>query len=175
MPRRQWTWVFCLRAAIRKPALSLPKRSRDSLGFGEVGIVRYWYKACPRCCGDLQMQQEIEERRVPVILFTKGGGLWLEEMAETGCDAVGVDWTVDLGEARRRIGKKVALQGNMDPCALYASSLRVRQEVSDLLAAYGAGSGHVFNLGHGIHPSVDPEKVAVLVEAVHELSAPYHS
>jgi uroporphyrinogen decarboxylase len=120
------------------------------------------------------LQQENEDRRVPVILFTKGGGLWLEEMAETGCDAVGVDWTVDLGEARRRIGKKVALQGNMDPCALYASSLRVRQEVSDLLAAYGAGSGHVFNLGHGIHPSVDPEKVAVLVEAVHELSVPYH-
>jgi uroporphyrinogen decarboxylase len=118
--------------------------------------------------------RENEGRRVPVILFTKGGGLWLEAMAKTGCDALGLDWTVDLAKARARVGKKVALQGNMDPYVLYASNARVRQEASDILKDYGAGSGHIFNLGHGIHPTVDPEKVSVLVNSVHELSKPYH-
>ncbi|MGR6035056.1 MAG: uroporphyrinogen decarboxylase [Candidatus Nitrosoglobus sp.] len=118
--------------------------------------------------------RENEGRRVPVILFTKGGGLWLEAMAETGCDALGLDWTVDLAKARVRVGKKVALQGNMDPYVLYASNARVRQEASDILKDYGTGSGHIFNLGHGIHPTVDPEKVSVLVNSVHELSKPYH-
>lgn len=121
------------------------------------------------------LTREKEGRRVPVILFTKGGGLWLEKMAEVGCDALGVDWTVDLAKARMRVGKQVALQGNMDPCVLYASSARVRQEASEIIKAYGAGSGHVFNLGHGIHPTVKPEKVAALVDAVHELSVPYHN
>ncbi|ABA59450.1 Uroporphyrinogen decarboxylase HemE [Nitrosococcus oceani ATCC 19707] len=119
--------------------------------------------------------RENEGRQVPVILFTKGGGLWLETMAGTGCDALGVDWTVDLAKARMQVGKQVALQGNMDPCVLYASSERVRQEASEIIKAYGAGSGHVFNLGHGIHPTVMPEKVAALVDAVHELSVPYHT
>jgi uroporphyrinogen decarboxylase len=119
--------------------------------------------------------RENEGRQVPVILFTKGGGLWLETMARTGCDALGLDWTVDLANARARVGEQVALQGNMDPCVLYAPSARVRQEVSEILKAYGAGSGHVFNLGHGIHPTVDPEKVAVLADSVHELSEPYHT
>jgi uroporphyrinogen decarboxylase len=118
--------------------------------------------------------RENEGRRVPVILFTKGGGLWLEAMAKAGCDALGLDWTVDLAKARARVGKQVALQGNMDPCVLYASNTRVRQEVGEILKAYGTGSGHIFNLGHGIHPTVDPEKVAVLVDTVHELSKPYH-
>ncbi len=118
--------------------------------------------------------REHEGRRVPVILFTKGGGGWLELMADSGCDALGVDWTLDLGEARRRVGDRVALQGNMDPCALYASPERIRAEVQTVLDSYGAGPGHVFNLGHGIHPHVDPERVGVFIDAVHELSAPYH-
>ncbi len=121
------------------------------------------------------LTREAEGRRVPVILFTKGGGAWLEGMAETGCDALGVDWTLDLAEARSRVGERVALQGNLDPCVLYAPPERIRDEVARVLASYGSGSGHVFNLGHGIHPDVDPEHAGVMVEAVHELSAAYHS
>ena len=97
---------------------------------------------------------------VPVILFTKGGGMWLEQLAETGCDALGVDWTVDLADARRRVGDRVALQGNMDPSALYASPERVRAEVATVLESFGHGSGHVFNLGHGIHPPSTPSTSA---------------
>ncbi|KPK73958.1 MAG: uroporphyrinogen decarboxylase [Acidithiobacillales bacterium SM23_46] len=111
---------------------------------------------------------------VPIILFTKNGGAWIEAMAETGCDALGLDWTIDIGEARRRVGTHVALQGNMDPSVLYASPARIRTEVAAVLAAYGEGSGHVFNLGHGIHPQIDPEHVSACVDAVHELSVPYH-
>jgi len=118
--------------------------------------------------------REAEGRRVPVILFTKGGAAWLEAMAATGCDALGVDWTVELREARARVGDRVALQGNMDPCILYASAQRIRQEVASVLGSFGNGPGHVFNLGHGIHPNIDPEHAAVLVEAVHELSPAYH-
>jgi len=120
------------------------------------------------------LKREAEGRKVPVVLFTKGGGLWLEAMAEAGADALGLDWTVDIGAARARVGDKVALQGNMDPCVLYASPERIRTEVAAILAAYGQGSGHVFNLGHGIHQHVDPERAAAFVEAVHQLSAPYH-
>ncbi len=120
------------------------------------------------------LTREHEGRRVPVILFTKNGGQWLETMADSGADALGIDWTTDLGDARVRIGHKVALQGNMDPSMLYASAERIRQEVGTILASYGQGSGLVFNLGHGIHQHVDPEKVAVVVNAVHELSRPYH-
>jgi uroporphyrinogen decarboxylase len=109
-----------------------------------------------------------------VILFTKGGGQWLEAMAETGADALGLDWTTDLDEARRRVGDKVALQGNMDPTVLYASPERIRQEVATVLESYGSGSGHIFNLGHGIHQHVNPEHAGAFVEAVHELSAKYH-
>lgn len=111
---------------------------------------------------------------VPVIVFTKGGGLWIEEIAATGCAGVGLDWTIDLGAARARTDDSVALQGNMDPCMLYASHEHIRDEVSRILQSYGRGSGHVFNLGHGIHPAVDPEHLGVLVDAVHELSRPYH-
>ena len=118
--------------------------------------------------------KESEGRRVPAVLFTKGGAGWLEELAGTGCDALGVDWTVDLAEVRRRVGHRVAIQGNMDPCVLYASPGRVREEVGRILESYGPGPGHVFNLGHGIHPDVDPEGVAAMVEAVHDLSRPYH-
>lgn len=120
------------------------------------------------------LQRHQEERTVPVVLFTKGGGAWLEAMAATGCDALGIDWTVELSDARRRVGRQVALQGNLDPCVLYAPAARIRQEVATLLADFGAGSGHIFNLGHGIHPLIDPDHVAIMVEAVHELSVPYH-
>lgn len=120
------------------------------------------------------LKRESEGRRVPVVLFTKGGGAWLEVMADTGCDALGVDWTTDLSDARSRVGDRVALQGNMDPCVLYASPERIRAEVATILASYGYGSGHVFNLGHGIHQHVDPENARVFVEAVHELSPQYH-
>ena len=113
-------------------------------------------------------------RAVPVVLFTKGGGGWLESIAHSGCDAVGLDWTVDLGEARARIGARAALQGNLDPTTLLASPTRIREEVQRVLAEYGAGPGHVFNLGHGITPNVDPEHVRACVEAVHEFSPTYH-
>lgn len=120
------------------------------------------------------LTREHEGRRVPVILFTKNGGQWLEAMAATGCDALGIDWTTDLADARRRVGDKVALQGNMDPSVLYASPARIRTEVETILASYGSGSGHVFNLGHGIHQHVNPDRAAAFVEAVHELSLHYH-
>ena len=120
------------------------------------------------------LTREHEGRRVPVILFTKNGGQWLEAMAATGCDALGIDWTTDLGDARMRVGNSVALQGNMDPSVLYASAERIRHEVGTILESYGNGSGHVFNLGHGIHQHADPERVAVVVDAVHDLSRPYH-
>ncbi len=121
------------------------------------------------------LQREADGRKVPVILFTKGGGQWLEAMAATGCDALGLDWTINIDEARARVGDRVALQGNMDPSTLYATPERIRDEVATILKAYGTGSGHVFNLGHGIHQHVDPECARVFIEAVHELSAPYHS
>ena len=118
--------------------------------------------------------REREGRVVPCILFTKQGGLWLEEIAAAGCQCVGLDWSVEIGTARSRIGAKVALQGNMDPSVLYASPKVIRREVAAILHSFGSGSGHVFNLGHGITPQVDPEHVAVFVDAVHELSAPFH-
>jgi uroporphyrinogen decarboxylase len=120
------------------------------------------------------LTREAEGRRVPVILFTKNGGQWLDRMAATGCDALGVDWTTDLADARRAVADRVALQGNMDPCVLYASPERIRTEVAAVLASYGHGGGHVFNLGHGIHPDVNPEHAGAMVAAVHELSRPYH-
>jgi uroporphyrinogen decarboxylase len=118
--------------------------------------------------------RENEGRRVPVILFTKNGGPWLEQIAASGADAVGLDWTVDIGAARRRIGARVALQGNMDPVMLYADPARIRSEVATILDSFGSGAGHVFNLGHGITPEVDPEHARVFIDAVHELSVRYH-
>ncbi len=120
------------------------------------------------------LERQAEGRQVPVVLFTKGGGAWLEQMADSGCDALGLDWTVDIGDARRRVGGKVALQGNLDPGALYAPPERIREEVAAVLKSYGNGPGHIFNLGHGIQPFVDPANLGVLVDAVHELSEPYH-
>jgi uroporphyrinogen decarboxylase len=112
------------------------------------------------------LTREAEGRRVPSIVFTKGGGAWLAATAAIGCDALGVDWTTDLRDARRAVGDRVALQGNLDPSALFAPPDVLRAEILRVLQSYGAGAGHVFNLGHGITPDVDPERVAVLVETV---------
>lgn len=120
------------------------------------------------------LTREREGRRVPSILFTKGGGAWLGDMASTGCDALGVDWTTDLADARRAVKDRVALQGNLDPSCLYASPARIREEVERVLASYGRGHGHVFNLGHGIHPEIPPEHAGAMIAAVHELSPSYH-
>ena len=108
--------------------------------------------------------------RVPSIVFTKGGGPWLEAIADCGCDAVGVDWTVSLADARRRVGDRAALQGNLDPLVLLTDPRTVRGEAERTLADFGPGPGHVFSLGHGIVPATPPENVAALVEAVHATS-----
>ncbi len=120
------------------------------------------------------LTRESEGRKVPVILFTKNGGLWLQDIADSGCDCVGLDWTIEIGRARSLIGTKVSLQGNMDPSILYSTPDSIRAEVRRILASYGAGNGHVFNLGHGITPDVDPANVSAFVDAVHEYSAEYH-
>jgi len=112
--------------------------------------------------------------RIPNIVFTKGGGLWLESIADSGCDAVGLDWTVDIADARQRIGHKVALQGNLDPAVLFASPEVITAEVVKILSGYGNGSGHIFNLGHGISQYTPPENALMLVEAVHSNSRKYH-
>jgi uroporphyrinogen decarboxylase len=120
-----------------------------------------------------QLKREQDGARIPVIVFTKGGGLWLEQIAAIGADAVGLDWTVNLGEARRRVGDKVALQGNLDPNVLFAGDEAIRTEVRKLLESFGkpsAGNGHVFNLGHGISQHTPPEAVTTLASAVHEIS-----
>ena len=122
-----------------------------------------------------RLPREHEGRRVPVILFTKNGGQWLEAMAETGADCLGLDWTTDLSQARARVGDRVALQGNMDPAWLRAKPERIRDEVARILASYGEGSGHIFNLGHGITPDIDPDNVTAFTEAVVELSPAYHA
>lgn len=124
-----------------------------------------------------QLKREHEGTKIPAIVFTKGGGLWLEQIADIGADAVGLDWTVNLAQARARVGHKVALQGNLDPNVLFAGPEQIRAEVSKLLNSFGqhaAGSGHVFNLGHGISQFTPPESVSVLVDAVHEFSRPLH-
>jgi len=120
-----------------------------------------------------RVKHEHEGERIPTIVFTKGGGLWLEQIADTGCDAVGLDWTVNLGAARTRIGERCALQGNLDPMVLFGGDAAVRREVEQALRSFGPpapGSGHVFNLGHGISQHTPPEAVSVLVDAVHEVS-----
>ncbi len=121
------------------------------------------------------LTREADGRRVPVILFTKGGGQWLEWMADSGCDALGLDWTTDIADARARVGDRVALQGNLDPCTLYASPDAIRRSVAEILEGFGPGAGHVFNLGHGIHPAIPPEHAGAMIDAVHELSRPYHA
>ena len=120
-----------------------------------------------------QLKREHDGVRIPCIVFTKGGGLWLEEIADSGADAVGLDWTVNLGAARAKVGHKVALQGNLDPNVLFAKPEQIRAEVERTLVSFGkpaSGSGHVFNLGHGISQFTPPESVTAMVEAVHEIS-----
>ena len=121
------------------------------------------------------LEREADGRRIPVVLFTKNAGIRLREMVDSGCDALGVDWTTDLALARSWTEDRVALQGNLDPSVLYASPEVIRAEVGRVLASYGHGEGHVFNLGHGIHPDVPPEHAAAMVAAVHELSPQYHA
>jgi uroporphyrinogen decarboxylase len=111
---------------------------------------------------------------VPNIIFTKGGGAWLEDIAAIGTDAVGLDWTTDMTAARLRVGGRVALQGNLDPGVLFGSPERIRTEVQAVLQGYGIGTGHVFNLGHGISQYTDPDNVGLLVNAVHDLSRANH-
>jgi uroporphyrinogen decarboxylase len=120
------------------------------------------------------IRREHDGARVPNILFTKGGGAWLEAIADAGCDAIGVDWTVDLGHARTRVGSRVALQGNLDPEVLLAGPQAVRDGAAAVLASFGRGPGHVFNLGHGVTQHTPPENIAALVEAVHQASPAYH-
>lgn len=120
------------------------------------------------------LTREKDGRKIPVILFTKGAGPLLADMVGTGCDALGVDWTTDLATAREYVDDKVALQGNLNPATLRESPETIRQGVADVLASYGTGPGHVFNLGHGITPDIDPEHLGVLVDAVHEFSPAYH-
>jgi uroporphyrinogen decarboxylase len=114
--------------------------------------------------------RQSDGRDVPVILFTKGGGQWLEMLADTGCNGIGLDWTIDIGSARRRVGDRVALQGNMDPAILRSNQRSIESQVKSIIRAYGPGVGHIFNLGHGITPDVDPNNVKIFVDAVHQYS-----
>ena len=114
------------------------------------------------------LKREHDGQTIPVTLFTKGGAQWLEEIADTGCDALGLDWTININEAHSRVGNRVALQGNLDPCVLYADPDTIRKNVQDVITRFGNHPGHVFNLGHGIHPGVDPDHLGVLIDAVHE-------
>ena len=115
--------------------------------------------------------RERDGQRIPSIVFTKGGGLWLEAIAETGCDAIGVDWTIDIGAARQRVGQRVALQGNLDPNVLFASPESIARETKSILDSFGpADTGHVFNLGHGISQFTSPDHVSLLVDTVHDYS-----
>ena len=120
------------------------------------------------------LSKEAEGRVVPSIMFTKGGGLWLEAQATTGANALGLDWAIDIGQARKRVGDKVALQGNMDPAILLSNPQAIEKEVASILASYGKGNGHVFNLGHGITQWTDPEYADAFISAVHNLSKQYH-
>jgi uroporphyrinogen decarboxylase len=121
------------------------------------------------------LKTDFNGRKIPTILFTKGGGLWLETMADAGYDALGLDWQTDIRQARLRVGDRVALQGNLDPVTLYASPEYITMKVASILEKFGNGSGHVFNLGHGILPDMNPEHVKAMVDAVHRLSPAYHA
>lgn len=120
------------------------------------------------------LNTRVDNQQIPTILFSKGGGLWLESMADSGYDALGLDWQTNIQQARQRVGAQVALQGNMDPVALYAKPEVIAEKIKTILQQYGNGSGHVFNLGHGILPDINPEHVKAMVDAVHEYSPQYH-
>lgn len=135
----------------------------------EPDYVRFSLQPMTRIVENLKSIPQVSE--IPITLFTKGGANWLELIAASGCDAIGLDWTVSLANARSRVGHLVALQGNMDPTVLYASADKIVSEAVRVLNDFGLGDGHVFNLGHGIHPGIDPDRVRVLVDAVHRESA----
>jgi uroporphyrinogen decarboxylase len=116
------------------------------------------------------VKREHDGARVPVVVFTKGCGNWLDEISRCGCDAMGLDWSVDIGAARKRVGDRVALQGNLDPMVLFADHDAIRDETKKILDSYGNNAGQVFNLGHGISQFTPPENVTTLVNAVHEYS-----
>lgn len=122
------------------------------------------------------LHKTYDGERIPVIVFTKGGGQWLESIATCGTDAVGLDWTSNLSQARRRVKDSVALQGNLDPMVLFGSEDRIRQEVRRVIEDFGVvhGGGHVFNLGHGINQFTPPEAVEILVDEVHRYSSAFH-
>ena len=141
--------------------------SLSAAGYREFSL-KYMQRVIARLPADA------EGRKVPVIVFTKGGGQWLGPIADCGAQAVGIDWTTDIAVARDLVGNRVALQGNMDPSMLFASPERIREEVASILAGYGHGSGHVFNLGHGITPGVNPDHVTAFVDAVQDISPQYH-
>lgn len=121
------------------------------------------------------IHQHYNDKNIPIILFTKNGSQWIEVIADSGCDVVGLDWQITLEAARQKVGHKVTLQGNLHPDCLLETPEKIYENVKTILASFGTGPGHIFNLGHGITPAVPPENVAVLVDAVHELSAPYHA
>jgi uroporphyrinogen decarboxylase len=120
------------------------------------------------------LTREHNGEHIPIILFTKNGGGWLRYILQSGCDCIGLDWTLDLSVARAAVDSRVALQGNMDPAILRATPQRIEQEVKAILASYGSGTGHVFNLGHGITPDINPDNVRAFIDAVHEHSVAYH-
>jgi len=120
------------------------------------------------------LQREADGRLVPRIVFTKGAGPLIADIAISNCDAIGVDWTTNLADARRMVNDSKALQGNLDPCVLYASPDKIREQVAKVLEDYGHGNGHVFNLGHGIHPTINPDHAGAMINAVHELSPEFH-
>jgi uroporphyrinogen decarboxylase len=122
-----------------------------------------------------RLNREYAKQKIPIILFTKGGNCWLEKIAISGCDAIGLDWTIDIGLARQRLNnKKIALQGNMDPAVLYGNPESIRHEVKNILQSYGNGSGHIFNLGHGISQYTEPDNVKIFIESVREFSPFFH-
>lgn len=135
--------------------------------------LRFSLESMQQILASLSRRRDGEE--VPVILFTKGAGERLTDMAGSGCDALGVDWTTSLADARELTSDRVALQGNLEPAMLRESPSAIEEAVAEVLASYGRGPGHVFNLGHGITPDIDPDKVRVMVEAVHRLSPQYHT
>lgn len=162
-------------------AVSLYLEAQIKAGVNVVMIFDTWGGVLStRCyeefslCYMKQIIDTLAHYKTPTLLFTKGGNLWLEKIAQTGCQGVGIDWTIDIGQAYHRVGDKVALQGNMDPAVLYAKPEVIVEEVDSILRNYGYHTGHIFNLGHGIHPDVPPENVKVFVDAVHQLSKKYH-
>jgi len=161
-----------LSAQVRAGAQALQIFDTWGGSLSAAGYVEYSLAYMQRILAALP--NESEGRRVPVIVFTKGGGQWLDVIADCGAQGVGIDWTTDIARARNQVGDRVALQGNMDPSMLYAEPARIKQEVAAILAGYGNGSGHIFNLGHGVTPGVNPDHVAAFVDAVQELSPQYH-